>query len=244
RGERRRLLAELARDRRRDLVDREARAGRDAHDVRREHERDAHVVGDRPRGHRHDRHARATRALQRLLVLLGRLAAEHVHVDRSALRIRDPSGGRRAAPHELTAGNLGQVVRTADRERPVVLRRDAQLLQEAAGCPERYRERHYRRRRVRPCAWIASNTPVATRFAIIDEPPTLTNGKGMPVIGAMPIVIPAFTKTWKRNATTIPPATIDENRSPATVTTRRPRQTTSRYSPSSRIAPKKPRSSP
>ena len=34
---------------------------------------------------------------------------------------------------------------------------------------------------------------------IIDEPPTETNGSGMPVIGAMPIVMPTLTKTWKRN---------------------------------------------
>ena len=43
---------------------------------------------------------------------------------------------------------------------------------------------------------------------IIDEPPTETNGSGMPVIGAIPIVIPPFTKTWNRNTNTIPPATI------------------------------------
>ena len=42
---------------------------------------------------------------------------------------------------------------------------------------------------------------IAVRLAIIDEPPTLTSGNGMPVIGASPIVIPTFTNTWKRNAT-------------------------------------------
>ena len=53
--------------------------------------------------------------------------------------------------------------------------------------------------------------PIAIRFAIIDEPPTLTNGSGMPVIGAMPIVMPTFTKIWKSNENTSPPATIAEN---------------------------------
>ena len=69
---------------------------------------------------------------------------------------------------------------------------------------------------------------MAVRFAIIDDPPTLMNGNGIPVIGAIPIVIPTFTKIWKRNATTIPPATIAENRSRATVMMRSPRHTTSR----------------
>ena len=50
--------------------------------------------------------------------------------------------------------------------------------------------------------------PIARRFATIDEPPTVTNGSGMPVTGAMPIVIPTLTNTWNRNANTIPPATI------------------------------------
>ena len=40
--------------------------------------------------------------------------------------------------------------------------------------------------------------PIATRFATIDEPPTVTNGSGIPVTGAMPIVMPTLTNTWKR----------------------------------------------
>ena len=59
----------------------------------------------------------------------------------------------------------------------------------------------------RPRAWIACSTPTASRFATIDEPPTVTNGSGMPVTGAMPIVMPTLTNTWNRNAKTIPPAT-------------------------------------
>ena len=51
------------------------------------------------------------------------------------------------------------------------------------------------------------------RFVIIDEPPTETNGSGMPVIGAMPIVMPTLTKTWNRKANTIPAATIAPKRS-------------------------------
>ncbi len=61
---------------------------------------------------------------------------------------------------------------------------------------------------VPPRAWIDCSTPIAIRLAIIDEPPTVTKGSGMPVTGAIPIVMPTLTKTWKRNANTIPPATI------------------------------------
>jgi hypothetical protein len=53
------------------------------------------------------------------------------------------------------------------------------------------------RRPGRARAWIASKIPTAARFAIIAEPPTLRNGKGIPVIGAMPIVIPTLTKISK-----------------------------------------------
>ena len=55
-----------------------------------------------------------------------------------------------------------------------------------------------------PRAWMPWSTPMSTRFATIDEPPTVTNGSGMPVTGATPIVMPTFTNTWKRNATTRP----------------------------------------
>ena len=37
----------------------------------------------------------------------------------------------------------------------------------------------------------------------------------MPVIGAIPIVMPTLTKTWNRKATTMPPAAIAENASRA-----------------------------
>ena len=43
-----------------------------------------------------------------------------------------------------------------------------------------------------------------------DEPPTLTNGNGMPVIGAMPIVMPTLMKIWKSSATTIPYVTATD----------------------------------
>ena len=50
----------------------------------------------------------------------------------------------------------------------------------------------------------------------------------MPVIGAIPIVMPTLTKIWNRSAITMPPATIAEKRSRATVITLSPRQSTRR----------------
>ena len=52
--------------------------------------------------------------------------------------------------------------------------------------------------------------------------------KGMPVIGAIPIVMPTLMKTWNSRATTIPPAAIAEKASRAPAITFKPRQITSR----------------
>ena len=49
---------------------------------------------------------------------------------------------------------------------------------------------------------------MAARLLIIAEPPTEVNGSGMPVIGAMPIVMPTLTKICTSSAKTIPAATI------------------------------------
>ena len=65
-------------------------------------------------------------------------------------------------------------------------------------------------------------------FATIDEPPTLTNGKGIPVTGAIPIVIPTLMKIWTRSMTAMPPAAIAEKASRASVITLIARQITSR----------------
>ena len=43
----------------------------------------------------------------------------------------------------------------------------------------------------------------------------MTNGSGMPVTGAMPIVMPTLTKIWNRNAKAMPPATMAANASRA-----------------------------
>ena len=65
-------------------------------------------------------------------------------------------------------------------------------------------------------------------MASFETLPGLTNGSGMPVTGATPMFMPTLTKTWNRNANTIPPATIAENASRAIAITFRPLQTTSR----------------
>ena len=60
-----------------------------------------------------------------------------------------------------------------------------------------------------PRTWIASRSPIISIVVIIELPPKLTNGSGMPVTGAIPIVMPTLTKIWKRNEKTIAPATAD-----------------------------------
>jgi hypothetical protein len=37
------------------------------------------------------------------------------------------------------------------------------------------------------------STPTASRFATIDDPPTVTKGSGIPVSGAIPIVMATLT---------------------------------------------------
>src|SRR5262245_26211878 len=59
------------------------------------------------------------------------------------------------------------------------------LAHEPDQLPDADPERHQRRRRSTPRAWTESSTPIASRFATIEEPPTVTNGSGMPVTGAI-----------------------------------------------------------
>ena len=41
---------------------------------------------------------------------------------------------------------------------------------------------------------IACKTPIAARFMTIDDPPDETKGSGIPVMGAIPMVIPTLMK--------------------------------------------------
>ena len=132
---------------------------------------------------------------------------------------------RLAAGAELLREERSSAGAPASEQVPVVRRRDAQLLDDRevipgrtanlASCPISASQRAART----PRAWIDSRIPIASRFVTIDEPPNDMNGSGMPVIGAIPIVMPTLTKIWKRNTKTIPPATIAPNRSRATAIT-------------------------
>ena len=59
--------------------------------------------------------------------------------------------------------------------------------------------------------WPAAIRP-SRAMVIIELPPKLMKGSVMPVIGAMPIVIPTFRNTWKTSTETIAPATAAEKR--------------------------------
>src|SRR5581483_10678754 len=158
--------------------------------------------------------------LQQLLVVV-------VHGPREDVHERGGDVERSLLPDRRGDPSARELARARDDERLVRLGGGAQLLEE----PEhrsrldrklrRLRLDHQgaRRPRPRPRAWIACRTPIATRFATIDEPPTLTIGRGMPVTVAIPIVIPTLTKTWNRNANLIPPAAIAENASRAAAIT-------------------------
>src|SRR5438270_880612 len=210
----RRLLAQPSRDRLRDRLERKSFPGVDPDNVRREDIRNRDVVRNRPCDDGDDRHAGAPRGLQGSLVVLDRRAAEHVDEHRPAPGI--VVGAHRARlgiATELSPQHRRELSRPADDERLTRFRGGGDFLDERAQHAEADRQSHQRRRderEARPRAWIASSTPIAARVAINDGPPTLTNGSGMQVIGAMPIVMPTFTKIWNSNATTMPPATIAE----------------------------------
>ena len=105
--------------------------------------------------------------------------------DRRALRRRRPR-----APPRVAAGRAARArARRASTPATTSGRRSSrlpQLLEDAEDGAGLDRQSHHAAACRRPRAWIACSTPDRDRFAIIDEPPTLTNGSGMPVIGAMP----------------------------------------------------------
>src|SRR6188472_3987209 len=219
------VRAERGGERAGDLVDRKALAGRDVNDVGGEDVRDR-----RPRraGANADHgNERARRGAQHLFV--GRRGGLSHHADdgRGLGRIAVRAHERRVASGPELRGELfGED--TGDEDRAPRRQRAAAVPSQRDDVARPDPERVHRRPPSRPRAWIACRMPMATRFATIDEPPTVTNGSGIPVTGAMPMVMPTLTNTWKRKPKTRPPATTAPYMSPATVTTRRPRQTTSR----------------
>jgi hypothetical protein len=52
------------------------------------------------------------------------------------------------------------------------------------------------------------SNPSAKKVTITDEPPALMSGKGIPVMGAIPMFMPTLTKIWNKKATATVPAII------------------------------------
>jgi hypothetical protein len=50
------------------------------------------------------------------------------------------------------------------------------------------------------------SNPSAKKVTITDEPPALMSGKGIPVMGAIPMFMPTLTKIWNKKATATVPA--------------------------------------
>ncbi len=76
-----------------------------------------------------------------------------------------------------------------------------------------------------------------------DEPPALTNGSGMPLVGARPITTLMFSSAWNAIIVVRPTARNAPNRSGARVAVRRPRQVMTPKQTSTVVAPIKPNSS-
>ena len=72
------------------------------------------------------------------------------------------------------------------------------------------------------------STPISTRLATMEDPPTVTNGNGMPVTGATPIVMPDVHEHLEEEADDEPTCHHDAVEVVAPVITRSPRQTTRR----------------
>src|SRR4029078_5183197 len=133
-----------------------------------------------------------------------------------------------ASGTQLTREDRDELTRTGNRQRARVAAAAAHI-PSAADHGERTELAlsFHPRLRIGRRTWIAWSTPSARKFVINDDPPTETKGSGMPVIGAAPIDMALFTKTWNRNMNAIAPATTAENRSRALVTIFRARHTIS-----------------
>ena len=133
-------------------------------------------------------------------VLRGRLGDEDIDDRSGGLRVAALTHRRgHSVSDELAPQHGHEPGLPEEGERPLVTCPGPQLARDREHIP---RVEHWLRAhgRGRPRTWIASSTPTATRLATSEEPPTLTNGRVIPVTGAMPIVIPTFTKIWKRSA--------------------------------------------
>src|SRR5262249_55999271 len=128
--------------------------------------------------------------LEDRVVVLGEGVADQVEGGPPVRGLAAGATGRGVASHE---GPRGKLLRKDARHEERPLRRRPELFQRAVDRAEPERKAHQRCLNGVPRAWIDRSTPIAARFAIIDDPPTLTNGSGMPVIGAMPIVMPTLT---------------------------------------------------
>ena len=53
---------------------------------------------------------------------------------------------------------------------------------------------------------MLSNKPIAIKNTTSELLPKLTNGRGIPVTGMMPMVIPMFTNTWNTRTPATPAA--------------------------------------
>ena len=77
-----------------------------------------------------------------------------------------------------------------------------------------------------------------------DDPPKLTNGSGMPLVGSSPRTTLMLKNAWTAIIAVRPSARNAPKRSGARIAVRRPRQAITQKHASTRVAPTSPSSSP
>ena len=88
-----------------------------------------------------------------------------------------------------------------------------------------------------------SSTPTASRFINIDEPPLLTSGSGMPLVGIKPSTTLIFTNACSTSIIVIPSARNEPKLSGARMAVRSPRHPITQKHTTTSEAPMKPVSS-
>ena len=181
--------------------------------------RTARPVGLRPELHEDDRDARDASAARTSCVVIWRRVAgddadEHLGAidDVGTPPTTTAPGPRRRAESSFASCSASMPLTTIG---PTELGRassrsgvsDAARLRRTKRANARGAHDDSRPRRARRARGCSGGRRSAPGSSTIDEPPTVTNGSGMPVTGATPIVMPTFTNTWKRKPTTSPPAT-------------------------------------
>jgi hypothetical protein len=93
------------------------------------------------------------------------------------------------------------------------------------------------------CCDTLSSIAIPIMLMSSDDPPALTNGSGMPLVGSRPSTTLMLSEAWKTIIVVSPIARKAPNRSGARSAVRSPRQAITQKQASTTIAPMRPSSS-